>query len=148
MLEPLFTALGLANDLLLIAIFILRGNPSRMGAVRRVGMVYLLLALPAALGIYVVAREGKAAQYTVFLAIFLAFLALECLYDFVLRIPFRRNWKLLVPYLALYYAMNYGFVVMVWQESLARGILMLVLFAVQIVANIATHPRGGGGEAQ
>jgi hypothetical protein len=152
MLEPLFLALGLVNNVLLIVIFVLRANPSRMEAVRRVGIAYLLLAILAALVIYVGVREGEAVRHTIFLSIFLAFLTLEGLYDFVLEIPFRsnfrRNWRLLVPYLALYYAMNYGFVVMPWRESLVWGIVMLVLSAVQIVANTATHPPFRGREAQ
>ena len=147
MLEPLFLALGVANDVLLITVFVLRGNPDRIGALRRVGLIYLFLALPAALTIYVAARQGGAVRHSIFLLIFLAFLALEGLYDFVLAIPFRtdfrRHWKLLVPYLALYYATNYGFVVMPWRASRVWGIVMLALFVVQIAANIATHPRIG-----
>jgi len=78
-------------------------------------------------------------QYSIFLGIFLAYLALEWMYDFVLKIPFRQNWKLLTPYLCLYYAMNYGFVVMVWKTSLLGGIVMLALFIIQIIVNISTH---------
>jgi hypothetical protein len=140
MLEQLFFVLALLNNLLLIAIFYLRKRQS-MDVVRRVGYFYLALALPAIYGIYLVAREGKASQYGVFLGIFLAFLALEGVYDFVLKVPFRQNWKLLAPYLVLYYAMNYGFVVMVWKTSLAGGILMIVLFVVQIVVNLLTHGK-------
>ena len=45
-------------------------------------------------------------------------------------------------FLALYVSSSYGFVVMVWKESMPRGILMLALAVVQIVANTRTHPRG------
>ncbi|GAH17115.1 unnamed protein product, partial [marine sediment metagenome] len=78
---------------------------------------------------------------SIFLGIFLAFLAIEGLYDFVLKIPFRENWnwKLLAPYLILYYAGNYGFVVMVWKTSLMRGVIMLSLVIIQIIINIITH---------
>jgi len=74
----------------------------------------------------------------------LAFLAIEALYDWILKIPFREkmDWKQLVPYVALYISMNYGFVVMVWKyDSVTRGIILLSLFAIQIIANIVTHPR-------
>ena len=153
MLEQLFFVLGLLNNLLLIAIFILRKRQS-MDVVRRVGYVYLALAIPAIYGIYLVTRTENAARHGVFLGIFLAFLALEALYDFVLKVSFRQDWKLVTPYLVLYYAMNYGFVVMVWKANLAGGILMLVLFVVQIVVNLLTHgkfpwektPSQGGGD--
>ena len=138
MLKPLFFGLGLANNVLLIVVFWVRRKHD-MATVRRTGVIYLLLAIPALYAIYVALREQEAVQYSVFLGIFLAFLALEGVYDFWLKIPFRRNWKLVVPYLCLYYAMNYGFVVMVWQASLARGILMLALFVVQIITNALSH---------
>ena len=137
MLEELFFILGLVNNLFLIFIFLIRKD--KMVLLKRFGWVYLLLAIPAVYGIFLVVREQKAVQYSIFLGIFLAFLALEGLYDYILKIPFRENWKLLTPYLVLYYAMNYGFVVMVWKISLPRGLLMLGLFIIQIIINICTH---------
>lgn len=138
MLEELYFALGLVNNLFLVLIFVVRGTRG-IGPLRRIGPFYLLLAFPAAYGIILVAQEQKAPQYGVFLGIFLAFLALEGLYDFVWKIPFRENWKPLVPYLALYFAMNYGFVALVWKASLTEGLLLLGLFILQIVVNVATH---------
>ena len=137
MLEKLFFILGLVNNLFLIFIFLIRKD--RMVLLERIGWVYLLLAIPAVYGIFLVLQEQKAVHYIIFLGIFLAFLVLEGLYDHILKIPFRNNWKLLTPYLVLYYAMNYGFVVMVWKTSLPRGLIMLGLFIIQIIVNICTH---------
>lgn len=137
MLEELFFILGFVNNLFLIFIFLIRKD--KMVLLKRFGWVYLLLAIPAVYGILLVIEENKTAQYTIFLGIFLAFLALEGLYDHILKIPFRNNWKLLTPYLVLYYAMNYGFVVMVWKNSLPRGLIMLSLFIIQIIVNTCTH---------
>jgi hypothetical protein len=142
MLEPFFFALGLANNGFLIFIFLIRKN--YFALLQRIGWAYLLLAIPAIYAIFLVQQEQKTSRYTVFLVIFLAFLAIEALYDWILKIPFREtmNWKQLVPYVALYISMNYGFVVMVWRYySLIGGMIMLGLFIVQIVANIVTHPR-------
>jgi hypothetical protein len=142
MLEPFFFILGLVNNVFLIFIFLIRKN--RMAILQRIGWVYLLLAIPAAYGIILVVQEHKAVQYSIFLGIFLAFLLLEWLCDYVLKINFRenwrKNWKWLVPYLGLYYAMNYGFVVMPWKTSLVWGLIMLGLFIIQIIVNIRTHP--------
>jgi len=131
--------IGLLNSILLILIFLIRKK--RLNLLRRFGWTYLLLAIPTTYGIFLVFQEQKAVQYSIFLGIFLAYLALEWVYDFVLKVPFRekRNWKLLVPYLGLYYAMNYGFVVMVWKTSLVGGLIMLGLFIIQIFVNLRTH---------
>ncbi len=142
MLEPFYFALGLVNSGFLIFIFLIRKN--HLALVQRIGWLYFLLAIPAIYAIFLVQQEQKSPRYTIFLVIFLAFLATEALYDWILKIPFREtmDWKQLVPYVALYISMNYGFVVMTWKYySLMGGIILLSLFVIQIIANIATHPQ-------
>jgi len=144
MLEPLFFALGIANNIVLTLIFLVRKH--HLTLVRRVGWLYFLLAIPALYAMYVGQQEQVDPRYVVFLGIFLAFLAIEALYDWILKIPFREemDWRVFTPYVALYISANYGFVVMVWKYySLTGGIVMLGLFVVQIIANIASHPRPG-----
>ena len=146
MLELFFFVLGLVNSCLLIFIFLIR--KSRFDILQRIGWVYLLLAIPAVYGIFLVFKEQKAVQYSIFLGIFLAFLALEWLFDYVFKINFRenwkQNWKYVIPYLALYYAMNYGFVVMPWKTHLPWGLVMLCLFIIQIITNLRSHPKMSG----
>jgi hypothetical protein len=143
MLELYFFVLGLVNSVFLIFIFLIRKN--RLDILQRIGWVYLLLAIPAAYGIILVAQEQKTVRYSIFLGIFLAYLALEWLFDYVLKINFRENWrnnwKWVVPYLILYYAMNYGFLVMPWKTSLVWGLVMLGLFIVQIITNLRSHHK-------
>jgi len=144
MLEPVFFALGLVNNVFFILLFLMRKK--HLGFVQKVGWAYLLLAIPAIYAMFLVQQEQKSLRYTVFLGIFLAFLAIEALYDWILKLPFREtmNWKLLVPYVALYISMNYGFVVMVWKyDSAIGGMITLVLFIIQLTANFLTHPRFG-----
>ena len=143
MLEPLYFALGLVTNVILIGIFLIRKK--HIDLVKKFGWVIFLLAIPAIYAIVLVQQEGKTQRYTIFLAIFLAFLAIEALYDWILKIPFRENmdWKQLLPYVVLYISMNYGFVVMVWNYySLTGGIILLVLFVIQIITNILSHPCG------
>ena len=83
MLEVFFFILGLVNSVFLIVIFLIRKN--RLALVRRIGWVYLLLAIPAAYGIFLVVQEQKTVRYAIFLVIFLAFLLLEWLFDFDLK---------------------------------------------------------------
>jgi hypothetical protein len=140
MLEPFYFALGLVNSGVLIFIFLIRED--HIDLLQRFGWVYFLLAIPAIYAIFLVQKEHKSPRYTIFLGIFLAFLVIEAFYDWILKIPFREtmDWKQLVPYVALYVSMNYGFVVMTWKYySVRRGTILLVLFIIQIIANIVTH---------
>jgi len=146
MLELFFFVLGIVNSALLIFIFLIRKN--RLALLQRIGWVYLLLAIPAVYGIFLVIQEQKTVRYSIFLGIFLAFLLLEWLFDYVLKINFRenwkQNWKWVLPYLVLYYAMNYGFVVMPWKTYLPWGLVMLGLFIIQIITNLKSHPKISG----
>ena len=140
MLERFYFILGLLNSGFLIFIFLIRKN--HLDLVQKVGWVYFLLAIPAVYALFLVQREQKTFRYTIFLAIFLAFLAIEALYDWILKIPFREtmDWRLLAPYVALYFAMNYGFVVMTWKYySVPYGILLFVLMILQILLNVLSH---------
>ena len=140
MLEKFYFALGLVNSVFLILIFLIRKN--HLDLLQRIGWTYLLLAIPAIYAIFLVLQEQKTPRYTIFLGIFLAFLAIEALYDWILKIPFREtmDWKLLVPYVALYISSNYGFVLMTWKYySVPYGIILLILLVIQIITNIVTH---------
>ena len=140
MVEKVFFTLGIVNNLALLLVFVLRAR--RLDLVTRFGWVYLLLGVPAVWAIVLAVQEGAPVQYPVFLTIYLAFLAVEGLYDWVLKLPFREHpdWRLLVPYVALYVSSCYGFVVMAWRESTAAGLLMLALTLAQVLANALTHP--------
>ncbi len=146
MLETIFFILGLVNSIFLIVLFLVRKN--RMDLVHRFGWIYLLLAFPAAYGIFLVNWENETVRYTIFLVIFLAFLLLEWLYDYVFKLNFRenwrKNWKWLIPYLGLYYAMNYGFIVMPWKSYIMWGLIMVGLFIIQIITNLRSHPKLSG----
>ena len=143
MSELFFFVLGLTNSIFLIFIFLIRKD--RFNLLQRLGRFYFILALPASYGIFLILHESKDIRYIIFLVIFLVFLIVEWLYDYKLKISFRenwiRNWKWSVPYLGLYYAMNYGFVVMPWKTNLLWGLVMLGLFIIQIITNLKSHPK-------
>ena len=143
MTDLYFFLLGVINSIFLIFIFLIRKD--RLNLLQRLGKYYFILAVPALSGIFIVLYEGKDVRYIIFLAIFLAFLFFEWLLDYRFKVNFRenliRNWKWTVPYLGLYYAINYGFVVMPWKANIAWGIIMLCLFVIQIIANIRSHPK-------
>ena len=140
MFETFYFLLGVVNSLLLISIFLLV-RYAKAAQVAVTGKVYLALAIPAVIGIVLAQQQQKPTQYTIFLRIFLAFLMLEGIYDFVLKVSFRENWKLLTPYLMLYWSMNYGFIVMTWKHSKLQGGILLDLFIIQTIANIRSHTK-------
>jgi hypothetical protein len=144
MIAEIVFILGLLNNLFLISIFYARRR-QRFDVVRSLGVYYLLLSVPAIAGVVLALIGPSPVSYVTFLVIFLVYLGIEALYDWILKLEWRTNWranwKYQIPYLVLYYASNYGLVVMNWIENLISGIFMAVLFALQIVMNILTHPK-------
>ena len=138
-LEEVFYILGLVNNIFLILIFLIRKDSSLL---LTIGPLYFLLAIPAFYCLLLTKKQKKSSKYTIFLCIFLIFLIIELLYDYILKVNFRESmdWYLLVPYLVLYYSMNYGFVAMTWKYySKKKGIILFILLIIQIVINIFTH---------
>jgi hypothetical protein len=132
---------ALLNSIFLIAIFIVRRNPASP-TLRKLGRTYLGLFIPAGVaGIVFTMVELADPLYIFYLAMFLAYLGLEALFDHVLKVDWRTNWKLAVPYLVLYYIYNYGFFVMPWKQDVVLGIILMALFIAQLVINAITHPR-------
>lgn len=144
MLKELFWILSFANNFFLIAIFHIRAG-GNFTHVKQIGYYYLSLIIPTIVGIALTWVESDAATYRVFLILFALYLGLEWILDYKLQIDFRadfsKNWKLLVPYLALYYMMNYGFIVLPWKDNQWLGILLLILFIIQIIENIRSHKK-------
>ncbi len=139
------------NSIFLVAIFIVRKNPESP-LLRKIGKTYLWLFIPAGIaGIVIALVEQADPSYFIYLSVFLAYLGLEALLDHVLKVDWRKNWKLAVPYLVLYWIYNYGFFVMPWKQELVLGIILLALFVAQLVTNAITHPRAkktGGKEVE
>lgn len=140
MFEIYYFILGIINNILLTSIFLIV-KFAKMPKLKEVGIAYLSLAVPAVFGIFIALQQNKPIQYVIFLCIFIAFLIIEGVYDFVLKIEFRKNWKQLVPFLALYWSMNYGFCVMTWKNSVVQGSIILGLFITQLIANLLSHTK-------
>ena len=136
--DLIFVILGLYHNLMLIALFYSRRN--RIELMTLIGKAYLILMLPGSIGILIWAilldfRWG----YLLLLVIIILYLLVEITYDYVLRWNWRKNWKQATPYLAFYYVANYAIVVLNWENSTIWGILLLILFVIQLVVNFWAH---------
>ncbi|MHA1727306.1 MAG: hypothetical protein ACTSWY_01080 [Promethearchaeota archaeon] len=113
-----------------------------MKLVRIVGITFLSISLPIAIILLtIMIIEEVILNYIVFAILILLYILLEILYDYILKIEFRTNWKLLLPYLILYYATCYGLIVMNWSGNIAFGIIILILCVIQLIFNILTHVK-------
>jgi hypothetical protein len=139
MYEPLLFALGIIINLTFSVIFFLT-KKQKLHLVRPIGIILFSITLPGTVILLILMIiEGVRIGFIVFGVFILLFLIIEILYDYVLKLEFRSDKKLLVPYLILYYAMNYALIALNWSVNLAFGIIVLILFIVQLIFNILKH---------
>ena len=141
-MDTLLISIGLLFNLLLISVFILR-KYQHWAIIKVIGILLTLLGIPAIIVIILlIVQDGeKNIQTIIFLCFFLAYLIIEALFDLILKLEWRQNWKLMIPYLIFYYAANYSVVGMVWHRNNIWGPIIAALAVIQIVVNIWSHPR-------
>jgi len=141
MLKILLIIWGLLHNILLILIFFLRfkGFEKNKDKIQKIGYFYLGLT-PFAIIVWILSvMNERPSSNGIFCAIFLIYIGLEALFDFILKIDFRSIWYLAIPYICLYYIVNYGIAVMIWAESQPWGIAILVLWLIQLIVNLISH---------
>lgn len=133
----MITILALLTNVTFIGIFYLRKR--HLLLVEQYGKWTFLLIIPALVSILIAILESEPPSTFIILGIYVAFMILEFFLDHYWKLDFRHNWKLLTPYLVLYYVMNYGLVIMPWTYSTPVGIITLAFFIFQLGMNIYSH---------
>jgi len=139
MFNELMFILGLAHNLLLICIFYLAGIKNK-NLLKKFGLAYLIIVIPLCLTNLVLSfTESKEYLTSLFLVIVLVYLCFEVTLDWVLKKDFRKDWRLLTPYLMLYFFANYALVIIVWKSNLTFGAILLTLYITQLILNAFSH---------
>jgi len=130
---------GLYHNILLIILFYYRKR-NELDKIELTGKIYLIGITPLVLMLLIWSLLRKEERNILILnGLILLFVLLEILYDWILKIEFRSNWKFLVPYLILYYIANYAIVVLPWEENKVFGEILLGLMILQLGVNTWSH---------
>lgn len=134
--------IGLIHNLVLIALFYIRKDQKKQTLVMSIGKVYLGIMFPSSIIFaWIIYQEFQISNQFIISILIFIYLCLELLYDYILKLDFRSNFKYLIPYLIFYYLANYSIVVLTWELSQPFGIVLLVLFILQIIVNTWSHPK-------
>ena len=94
--------MALLAFLLADAVFIAR-LAGRSDVERMMGLAFLALSIPTTYLLWAASRDGRPGIYFAWLLLFLAFLVVEALLDYVLHVPFREvRWQV-VLYVMLFF---------------------------------------------
>lgn len=109
---------------------------------RALGLIQIALIVPIAIVVIANLRAGRE-WWTVALPVLLiAFLLLELMLDYVLKIDFRRT-RLLGPYLGLYYLSLMGMIGYSFGVGKPYGAVTLATYLLQLLASWYSYARVG-----
>lgn len=126
-IDLVFLLAALAFNLLIAAIFI-ADKLGRQKLIRRLGLIWLALALPLGLALVRYWAAGRNPWIPVGLGLVLVYMAVEWLLDFVLKVPFREKLYLHVPYILLEYVALFGLIGVAFSIDRAWGWAVSVTF--------------------
>jgi CubicO group peptidase (beta-lactamase class C family) len=133
--DLVFLFSALAFNLFLTILFIAQRN-GWVRAVRGIGIVWLLLAIPL---VFVFARylaEGRGLAVLVLLALVLLYMLMEFLLDFVFKVEFRRSWKTHVPYIILEYIALFSLIRLAFNIHRTYGYAVSITFWILLAGLI------------
>ena len=132
----LFITANLAN-LLLVAVFLARSRgKERLEYI--LGLLFILLALPAGFGAVVNSINGREWWTILFPLLLVGFCVIELCFDYIFKLDFRNN-KLLWPYLISFYMASIGMVGYSFGMGKLFGFITLVTYFLNLAATWYAH---------
>ncbi len=138
----IFIIANLVN-LLLVGIFLSR--PKRLKRIEYVlGLIVVAMILPVCIAV-ILNIHGKREWWTVVLPlILLSFLVIELLFDYILKLDFRRT-KLLGPYLLVYYLALMAMIGYSFLIGKPYGFITLITYFLNLSATWYSYSKVGHG---
>lgn len=134
-----------ANLFNIFIICIMLSRPFGLERLERVvGILNILLVIPVAIAV-ILNFTSEREWWTFVLPLFMiAFLILELLLDYVLKIPFRET-RLLWPYLALFYFSAWMLIGYTFLVNRTYGFVTLITYFISLAATAYSYSQVGHG---
>lgn len=139
-LEILIYITAIVANLLMIILFYFRIN-QKPKMEYYIGIFFQLLVVPMAFILYELIIKEYPLWMIIYSIIFLFFLMIELLLDYILHIEFRSNKKIVIPYIILYILSFWGLLGMVFAQDLVFGLIVFVLYAIHTGFMIQAHKK-------
>jgi hypothetical protein len=133
--DLVFLFCALSFNLLLAILFVAQKN-GLTRAVRGIGIVWLLLAIPFTIVFARYLAEGRGLAVLVPLSLVLLYMLVELLLDFVFKVEFRRKWTTHVPYIVLEYIALFSLIRIAFGIDRTWGYLVSITFWILLASLI------------
>jgi hypothetical protein len=124
-----FIASSLLFNALVSAVYLL-SKLKQMTLVQQIGVPIIALIIPFSYTLYTFLKRNESKKVLVSNSLIIIYLLLELLLDYVLRIPFRENLVMHVPYILVFYAAEFSILGVSFRLNRRLGLVVLASFLV------------------
>lgn len=125
-------------NFLVIAIFIVRKKGFEQ-LEHKIGYIVISCAIPLFIIMLNYILIGKELWIIIYIIIIISFLMIEMVLDYILKIDFRTNLKIVVPYVIIYYIAFWGLLAISFVINLIAGFIVFGVFILNLISTIYAH---------
>jgi hypothetical protein len=107
------------------------------------GLLFISSFIPLMLMLAKAFEMNRPLIYLIQLILMLSFICLELLLDYILKIDFRQNRNILIPYITLFYASFGGMIGIASQAGKPWSIITIITFFVMTFLSLFMHFKAG-----
>jgi hypothetical protein len=138
--DGLFLFIAIALNIKIILIFLARYRGLE-GLEHKIGYFVLACIIPLIIILINYILLGKELWIIIYIIIIISFLTFEMILDYILKLNFRTNLKIVVPYTLFYYVAFWGLLAISFVINLAIGFIIFGIFMLSVVVTIYTHKK-------
>ena len=105
------------------------------------GIVFMLSIVPLTCMLIKAIESKRAVIYFVQLSLMIAFIAVEFILDYLLKLEFRHNQNYVIPFLTLFYASLGGMIGIAGQSGKLWTVITVITFLLMTMVSLIMHFR-------
>jgi hypothetical protein len=138
--DGLFLFIAISLNILIILIFLARYRGPE-GLEHKIGYAVIACIIPLIIILLNYILIGKDLWIPIYIIIIISFLIFEMILDYILKLNFRANPKIVGPYVLFYYVAFWGLLAISFVIDLLIGFIVFGIFMVSVVVTIYTHKK-------
>ena len=138
--DGLFLFLAIFLNILIILIFLARYRGPE-GLEHKIGYAIIACIFPLILILFNYILMGKDLWIVIYIIIIISFLIFELILDYILKLNFRTNPKIVGPFVLFYYIAFWGSLAISFVIDLLIGFIVFGIFMLSVVVTIYTHKK-------
>jgi hypothetical protein len=138
--DGLFLFVAISLNIKIILIFLARYRGSN-GLEHKIGYFVIVCIIPLIIILINYILIGKELWIVIYIIIIISFLTTELILDYILKLNFRTNLKIVGPYTLFYYVAFWGLLAISFVIDLVIGFIVFGIFMLSVVVTIYTHKK-------